>query len=394
MKNLRSFSPCLAKFRNEKARILQAGGRPLPHIPLRTETEGKPEGLSGSQPETPSSIINIPPSAEDVNAAAIRQEAWKEKAFRDNLGHQARLRQRQIDEAFPEEAEPEPLKPVAPRHYGFMEDMITYFEGPAKIKDEEGQVVGRTKSQRPKWLQDATAEAGYKYDDALKIIEKAKTGKPLTEKQQMFFDRLVEVSRRDYERYGRLEIYLDDMQEGDKFIVDGETFTHKGYDDEGNAIIKDGITYKVPAFDRDQKVMVDDYIETQEAAGNVDEVVSEKTGSEIEPKDTTFDFMGGQQVYEAAVRLVRKISPKAAGNVGVVKKKDDIGIIKSLLASPDKMPSIIRYYVVHGKNAVVKQDRLRGIADREMKEIFRCAYGWHRQNSTMSIFKSTKLQQH
>ncbi len=172
------------------------------------------------------------------------------------------------------------------------------------------------------------------------------------------------------------------------------TFTHKGYDDEGNAIIKDGITYKVPAFDRDQKVMVDDYIETPEAGENVDEVVSEKPVSEIEPKDTTLDFMSGQQVYEAAVRLVRKISPKAAGNVGVVKKKDDIGIIKALLASPDKMPSIIRYYVVHGKNAVVKQDRLRGIVDREMKEIFRCAYGWHIQNSTMSIFKSTKLQQH
>jgi len=54
------------------------------------------------------------------------------------------------------------------------------------------------------------------------------------------------------------EIVLDDMQPGDSFKVDDETFKHLGYDENGNAIIKDGITYKIPPFDR-TVVKVDEF---------------------------------------------------------------------------------------------------------------------------------------
>lgn len=84
----------------------------------------------------------------------------------------------------------------------------------------------------------------------------------------------------------------------------------------------------------------------------------------------TLDFMGMSQLYDAAVRLLRSINPKAAAHVDVRQRPNDLGFVKSLLASPGRIEGPARYYVVHGKNAVLKQDRLRAIAHDKLKEIF------------------------
>lgn len=84
----------------------------------------------------------------------------------------------------------------------------------------------------------------------------------------------------------------------------------------------------------------------------------------------TLDFMGLQSLYEATAKLLRKINPKAAPNVKVkAGKKEAIGVVSGLLSSPSRVGKI-RYYVVHGKNAVLKQERLRGIAQDKLLEIY------------------------
>ncbi len=58
----------LKKFREEKARILESGGRPLPHVPPRSAAaSGKPEGLSGSQTRETGTEQNIPLYEKKVN---------------------------------------------------------------------------------------------------------------------------------------------------------------------------------------------------------------------------------------------------------------------------------------------------------------------------------------
>jgi len=59
----------LKKFKEEKARILQPGGRPDPHIPH--DNVGKPEGLSGSQVEASSLKTTLPPVRGDVNSGIV-----------------------------------------------------------------------------------------------------------------------------------------------------------------------------------------------------------------------------------------------------------------------------------------------------------------------------------
>ena len=56
-------------YRKEKAKILQSGGRPIPHVPhnIPDGKMGKPEGLSGSQTEEISFKQKITPAAKDVN---------------------------------------------------------------------------------------------------------------------------------------------------------------------------------------------------------------------------------------------------------------------------------------------------------------------------------------
>ena len=88
-------------------------------------------------------------------------------------------------------------------------------------------------------------------------------------------------------------------------------------------------------------------------------------------KDVTLDMMGMQNIYEHTVDFLKKMNPKAAGNIEVVGRKKDLGAVKGLIGSPGSIEGKARYYVVHAKNAVHKQDRLRGMADDKMQDIFK-----------------------
>jgi adenine/guanine phosphoribosyltransferase-like PRPP-binding protein len=77
----------LSKFREEKARLLQPGGRPLPHIPPRSmETGGKPEGLSGSQAEASSFNKNITQLFPEVNKITGKRGWFTEPQQEYGLG--------------------------------------------------------------------------------------------------------------------------------------------------------------------------------------------------------------------------------------------------------------------------------------------------------------------
>lgn len=186
--------------------------------------------------------------------------------FQNRLKQQALQRQRIIDETMPDEVSEESVKPASKTQLEFIKDMAA-FEGPETIRiqnETEPDSFRRLGSGRPKWLQDAIEGSGFKYADVQGLLARYQKGESLTDRQRGFVESLIEASRSDYEKYGRQEIDLDKLQEGDKFVVDGEVFKHKGYDEHGNAIIKDGITYKVPPFES-KPVKVDEFIPSDAA---------------------------------------------------------------------------------------------------------------------------------
>jgi hypothetical protein len=68
----------LKQFREEKARLLQSGGRQNPHIPSSISGGGKPESLSGSQTEQTSltnSITNIGPNVNRKGSSVIKKKS-------------------------------------------------------------------------------------------------------------------------------------------------------------------------------------------------------------------------------------------------------------------------------------------------------------------------------
>lgn len=101
-------------------------------------------------------------------------------------------------------------------------------------------------------------------------------------------------------------------------------------------------------------------------------VVAIDSGNPIGNQRGSIDLhiLGVPQVVNATKKLLNKINPKAANNISVKQAKNDLGFVKAALLSPGMIPGKARYYVVHGKNAVLKQERLRGIVKEKMSEIF------------------------
>lgn len=87
-----------------------------------------------------------------------------------------------------------------PERLAFVRDMMTETAGPTKIYGAEGEVTGKTKSQRPKWLQDTVSEYMLKYPKARAIIDKFLSGGDLTPNQQKFINDVVNRSADDYEK--------------------------------------------------------------------------------------------------------------------------------------------------------------------------------------------------
>ncbi|MFQ5354396.1 MAG: hypothetical protein ACE5DR_05555, partial [Thermodesulfobacteriota bacterium] len=93
-------------------------------------------------------------------------------------------------------------------------------------------------------------------------------------------------------------------------------------------------------------------------------------------KNMTLDFLGVQSIYEATIRLIKKlyrlIYHREAPNIEIQPgEKDILGVMKKYLGSPGTIPGKARYYVTHAKNAVHKQDRLRSILNKKLTEIFK-----------------------
>lgn len=114
---------------------------------------------------------------------------------------------------------------------------------------EEGTVSGAIPSTFPEYFKNK----GYKKDDTLRAVDKALAGKPLTKLQQI----LVEDLNQGY-RQGRLNNLLKDRQEtevtawdlneGDTFKRDGETYKVKKVDEDGflpEVEIKNSETFRI-----------------------------------------------------------------------------------------------------------------------------------------------------
>jgi hypothetical protein len=93
------------------------------------------------------------------------------------------------------------------------------------------------------------------------------------------------------------------------------------------------------------------------------------TEADIVKNDMSLDIE--QRTVKSTDNLLQKINPRAAENVKVQGRKKDLGFVKGLIGSPGTIEGKARYYVVHAKNVVHKQDRLRGMIDERMGEIFR-----------------------
>lgn len=81
-------------------------------------------------------------------------------------------------------------------------------------------------------------------------------------------------------------------------------------------------------------------------------------------------IFGVDKVAPAIRKLLQKVNPKANNNIAIQQAKTDLGFIRAVLASPSAIMGKVRYYIVHGKNAMLKQERLRGIIKDKTGEIF------------------------
>ncbi|MCL4490474.1 MAG: hypothetical protein M1510_01010, partial [Nitrospirae bacterium] len=98
----------------------------------------------------------------------------------------------------------------------------------------------------PEWFQNK----GYTKDRILNIADKAINGQKLTPTQKGILDELLAASQKEYDTIGKTEIDPAMLQKGDKVIIDGEEYEHKGFDKKtGEAVLKDGITIKIDPFE-------------------------------------------------------------------------------------------------------------------------------------------------
>jgi hypothetical protein len=122
------------------------------------------------------------------------------------------------------------------------------------------------------------------------------------------------------------------------------------------------------------------FIPTERAAGekliaaitSAKPVVAIDSGGGIGNQSGFIDLhiLGVPQMATAIRKLMAGINPKAAKNITVKQNKSDLGFLRAILASPGAITGKARYYVVHGKNAHIKQERLRGIIKEKMDVIF------------------------
>ena len=82
-------------------------------------------------------------------------------------------------------------------------------------------------------------------------------------------------------------------------------------------------------------------------------------------------ILGVPQIVNATRKLIQKIDPKAARNIAVqTNKEDKLGFVKGVIGSPSAIIGKAQYYVIHAKNAMLKQERLRGIVKDKTGKIF------------------------
>ncbi|MBZ0158384.1 MAG: strawberry notch C-terminal domain-containing protein [Alphaproteobacteria bacterium] len=159
----------------------------------------------------------------------------------------------------PEQPTEQPKGTANPYHIQFIADIARTSEGPSRIvHPETGEVEGRLGSGRPEWLQEIMAQyKGMKfkgkaltYANLGDILEAAKSGRLLSTTQRNFVKDLLAASQSDYEKAGKFAIDPTELRKGDRIIVDGEEFEHKGIDERtGEAILKDGEIIRVDPFE-------------------------------------------------------------------------------------------------------------------------------------------------
>ena len=127
----------------------------------------------------------------------------------------------------------------------FIRDRLISSEGPVTIKNAEGGSE-RMGTGYPEWFQNK----GYTKDRILNIADKAINGQKLTPTQKGILDELLTASQEEYDTIGKTEIDPALLQKGDKVIINGEEYEHKGFDKKtGEAVLKDGITIKIDPFE-------------------------------------------------------------------------------------------------------------------------------------------------
>ena len=150
----------------------------------------------------------------------------------------------------------------------------------------------------PQWMKDIQQDRKDHGEKALSrkeinvLIEKARSGKPMTDRQASQFAYLEKaiseytgdtgefvaqeesnkLEREGYELLGGQKVSVTDLNEGDKFVgtVDGvkDDYTVKDMDDNGDVLIQDGITRRVDMFDQVsiEGIKRNDNTESQETA--------------------------------------------------------------------------------------------------------------------------------
>jgi len=111
---------------------------------------------------------------------------------------------------------------------------------------------------------------------------------------------------------------------------------------------------------------------TEEAGVKYEIPITEADSRITGEPPVNLDFMGFQSIYNASMSLFRRMFPKAADNVNIaLDKQEQIGFLKTYLASPKFVKGKARFYVVAAKSAGHKQDRLRTGVEKRLNDIFK-----------------------
>ena len=162
-----------------------------------------------------------------------------------------------------------------------VEAVKTGEKGGYKGRDAEGKAIFK-KSGYPNWYRTLSKEfnIGQKYflnvmekAARLKVTDKATAKQKLTKKQFDVYFKTLQTAKemgrtgeyakfadieadfqaaeaKGFEYYGpETKVEVGTLKPGDKFLKEGEEYTHKGFDEKGRAILENDVTLKKDPFD-------------------------------------------------------------------------------------------------------------------------------------------------